>query len=126
MPRPILFYDGGCPLCRREIAHYRRLDRDLRIDWRDLHAADAELARHGLTPMQAMRLLHAVDRQGRRVCGVPAFMLIWRELPGYRWLARLLEWLRLVGLLDHAYRRFARWRFGRRCRQGCGAAPGAD
>jgi predicted DCC family thiol-disulfide oxidoreductase YuxK len=27
LDRPVVFYVGGCPLCRREISHYRRLDR---------------------------------------------------------------------------------------------------
>ena len=33
--RPMVFYDGGCPLCRREIAHYRRIDSAERLRWVD-------------------------------------------------------------------------------------------
>ena len=36
MNRPVVFYDGGCPLCRREIAHYQRIDRERRIQWTDI------------------------------------------------------------------------------------------
>ena len=33
--RPMVFYDGGCPLCRREIAHYRRIDSTGSLRWVD-------------------------------------------------------------------------------------------
>lgn len=31
--RATVFFDGGCPMCRREIAHYQRLDAAGRIRW---------------------------------------------------------------------------------------------
>lgn len=33
---PVVFFDGGCPLCVREISHYKRLDRDGAVSWVDL------------------------------------------------------------------------------------------
>ena len=33
--RPVVFYDGDCPLCRREIAHYRRMDSANKLHWVD-------------------------------------------------------------------------------------------
>jgi len=46
---PIVFYDGGCPLCRREIAHYQRIDRDGLIRWLDIQQSEDELQANGLT-----------------------------------------------------------------------------
>src|SRR5690554_5732240 len=77
--RPILFYDGQCPLCRKEIAHYQRLDRQQRVDWQDLFVPESSPEHYGLDRIQAMRVIHAVDRQGQLQTGVHAFMLIWRE-----------------------------------------------
>lgn len=82
--RPILFYDGQCPLCRKEIAHYQRLDRQQRVDWQDLFTPESNPEHYGLDRIQAMRVIHAVDRQGQLQTGVHAFMVIWRELPYYR------------------------------------------
>ena len=113
-----MFYDGSCPLCRREVAHYRRLDRAGRVNWLDIAADPAPLAEHGLTRTEAMQRLHALDREGRLVSGAWAFAAIWAELPAYRWLARLVRGLRLLPLIDWAYRHFARWRFRRRCEDG--------
>ncbi len=110
-----MFYDGDCPLCRREVAHYRRLDRSGRIDWIDI-ARDAEaLAAHKLDRADAMAQLHVRDRDGALVTGAAAFAAVWAELPYYRWLARGVRALRLVGPLDLIYRPFARWRLRRRC-----------
>ena len=119
--RTTMFYDGSCPLCRREVAHYRRLDQAGRVRWQDIAEDAAELTAHGIGREQAMRRLHALDAEGRLVSGAWAFAAIWRELPGYRWLARLVRTLHLLPLIDFLYRHFARWRYARRCRDGvCG------
>ncbi|MGD2019824.1 MAG: DUF393 domain-containing protein [Thiohalocapsa sp.] len=117
------FYDGGCPLCSKEIAHYRRVDRAGRIRWVDITQDSESLAAAGLDQLTAMRRLHVQDTDGRLVQGVPAFVAIWRHLPGYRWLARVVATLRLTRPLDAAYRRFADWRFERRCRDGACTLP---
>ena len=117
--KPIMFYDGGCPLCRREVAHYRALDRGGRVDWIDIDACPQEPTRWGISKADAMAELHAIDSAGRVHRGVSAFVVIWRELPGYRHLGTLVDRLGLTPLLDRVYRRFARWRLDRRCDEGC-------
>lgn len=123
--RPVLFYDGGCALCRREIAHYRRLDRAGRVEWVDLRSAGRRLEGLGIDPGEAMRRIHAVDGAGRVVTGVDAFVVVWERLPGYRLLAALLCRLPLLRrALAPLYGRFARWRLRRRCRSGdCAIGP---
>ena len=116
--KPTVFFDGGCPLCRREIQHYRRLDLGERVRWVDITAAGEVLARHGIDPAAAMQRLHALNERGEVVTGVAAFLVVWRQLPGYRHLARLLERLGLTPVLDRAYARFAVWRLRRRCAGG--------
>jgi predicted DCC family thiol-disulfide oxidoreductase YuxK len=124
-PRPVVFYDGACPLCRREITHYRRMDRETRLRWVDAAAEAEELARHGLSLQAAMAELHVLDAAGRWQRGVDAFLVIWQHLPGYRWLGRLVHWLHLRRPLGFFYRRFAAWRYRRRCSAGgCVTAQG--
>lgn len=115
LERPAVFYDGNCPLCRREIAHYRRIDRSGQICWIDAAADHEALARHGLSLEQAMAELHVLDKTGAWRRGLDAFITIWVHLPPYRWLARLASLPGLKQLLAAAYRLFARWRYRRRC-----------
>jgi predicted DCC family thiol-disulfide oxidoreductase YuxK len=123
MSQLTVFYDGGCPLCRREIAHYRRVDAAGRVRWVDITSEAAALAQAGVDQVAAMRRLHACKPDGSLVTGVSAFVAIWRRLPRYRWLARTVEALRLVPLMERVYVRFADRRFERRCRDGACALP---
>lgn len=117
--RSTVFFDGGCPLCRREIAHYQRLDEAGRIRWLDIHREPYAVAEAGVSWETAMQRLHVRSGSGVLHTGVPAFVAIWRELPRYRWLAGLVAATPgLIPLLDFAYGRFARWRWRRRCRDG--------
>lgn len=112
---PTVFFDGGCPLCRREIAHYQRLDRRGRIRWVDIQREQAYLRQVGLSRQSAMERFHVLDKGQRWQTGAWGFVEMWAYLPYYYWVARLLQSLRLVGLLERAYVPFARWRLAKRC-----------
>jgi predicted DCC family thiol-disulfide oxidoreductase YuxK len=113
-----VLYNGACPICAREIAHYRALaarhGADLAFD--DLNTTD--LAAWGLTPDQAMRRLHA--RAGSlRLAGLAAFRGLWERLPGWRWLAWLTGLPGIRQAADWSYERIAApWLYRRSCRAG--------
>ena len=113
--RPVVFYDGGCPVCRREIEHYRRIDRTRRLGWVDITREPVRLGGYGLTVEQAMRRFHVLDGYGRWQTGAAAFVEVWSHLPYYRRLASLVRVLRLDRPLEFVYRRWADWRLQRRC-----------
>jgi predicted DCC family thiol-disulfide oxidoreductase YuxK len=113
--RPVVLFDGGCPMCSREIAHYRRRRGADRIDWIDIATADALQARYGVSPDDAMARFHVRDPRGCWQTGAWGFVELWSHLATYRWLAGAMRSLRLTGILDFAYTGFARWRLRRRC-----------
>lgn len=116
--RPVVLFDGGCPLCAREIAHYRRLDGAQRIAWIDIAGTPDLEQRYGIRRDQAMQRLHVRDRHGRWLTGAWAFAELWSHLPGYRIAGAALRRLRLLPVLDRAYGPFARWRLAARCKDG--------
>ena len=119
--RPKVFFDGGCPLCMREVAHYRRLDSNRALVWIDITREPEQLEAHGLTLNSAMAYFHVLDSSGTWRRGAWGFHEIWSHLPYYRRLARLLSLLKLLPLLDRAYALFARRRLRSRCERGsCG------
>ncbi|MGB3408366.1 MAG: DUF393 domain-containing protein [Jannaschia sp.] len=96
-----VLYNADCPVCSFEIDHYRaRTARDglpLRFD--DLNGP--ELATWGIDADQAARRLHVLHH-GEVLSGMPAFRVLWDQMPHMRWAARVaafpglrqgLEWL---------------------------------
>jgi predicted DCC family thiol-disulfide oxidoreductase YuxK len=113
-----VFYDGNCPLCRREIDHYRRLRSADKLIWVDINKDQQMLAAHGLEHDVAMARFHVLDASGKWQTGAWGFIELWSHLPAYRWLASLLRMLRCEKALDWIYTRFARRRLQHRCNQG--------
>lgn len=102
-----VFYDGDCPLCRREIAWLRRLDRHHRIRFTDIAAADFTADDYGVSWEALMSQIHARLPDGRWLQGVEVFRRLYAAVGGgpIVWLSRLPL---LSGLLDRGYRLFAR------------------
>ncbi len=100
-----VLYNKSCPVCRFEIHHYRDYaqDHDLPIRFDDLNETD--MAAWGLTRDQAARRLY-VAKDGALLSGIPAFLVLWADMPRYRWLGRVvgLPGLRQLASLayDHA------------------------
>ena len=113
--RPIVFYDGGCPLCRREIMHYQRIDRERRIQWTDIQQEPDTLQAHGLSWQQAMQRMHVRDSDGRMASGANAFAALWRHIPRYSFLARIVALPGINWTAEQVYSVFARRRYRSRC-----------
>ena len=113
--RPIVFFDGACPLCRREIAHYKRLSGADCLNWIDITQSRALMFNYDLDPETAMARFHVLDASGHWQTGAWGFAELWSHLPGYRWFASALRTLHLLPLLDRGYTMFARWRLRHRC-----------
>ena len=122
--KPLVFYDGGCSLCSKEIEHYKRLDSDFGISWIDINRDQALLNALGVSGNQAMRQLHVLDGNGVLRTGVYAFLAIWAELPYYRTLAKVVRTARLAPIIERGYQRFATWRYDRRSSQTCSMTVG--
>ena len=103
-PELTIYYDGSCPLCRREIALYRRQHGAERLAWVDVSAA-AALA-EGLSCETAMRRFHVRESSGRLLGGGAAFARLWRALPGWRVLGWTFALPPLSWGLELAYRLF--------------------
>jgi ubiquinone biosynthesis monooxygenase Coq7 len=106
----VVYFDGACPLCRREIAHYRAQAGAATIAWID--AANCETAALGaeLSRDAALTRLHARRADGSLVSGVAAFALIWSRLPAYRWLAPFISRRPVLAVLEAGYSFFLRLR----------------
>ncbi len=102
----LVWYDGACPLCRREIALMRRLDRRRAISFVDV------AQENGTCPLDRAALLarfHARE-DGVVVSGAEAFAAMWRAIPLLRplGLAARNRWV-LAGL-EGLYGRFLKVR----------------
>jgi predicted DCC family thiol-disulfide oxidoreductase YuxK len=107
MERLTIWFDGGCPLCRGEIALMRRLDRRGAIAFVDVSRPDG-----GDCPVDRAELLarfHAREN-GRLLSGASAFAAMWRQIPLLRPLGLLARVPFVLALMERAYLVFLRLR----------------
>lgn len=108
-----VFYDGNCPLCAKEIALIRRLDRDRgKVDLVDFSAPefdleDYDLAQHRLALPDLEARIHGMLPDGRVVEGVDVFVELYSAV-GWGWLTVPARWPGFRQLLDLAYLWFAK------------------
>lgn len=106
-----VLYDGGCPLCRREIAHLQGLASKQPNS--GLCFVDVNASSDARPPAEQARLLarfHVQGADGRLLDGAAAFVAMWARLPGWRWLARLAGLPGMLTALEWAYCGFLRVR----------------
>jgi predicted DCC family thiol-disulfide oxidoreductase YuxK len=103
-----VWFDGGCPLCRREIGLMRRLDRNQGIDFVDVSEPGAGES----CPLDRTTLLtrfHAAE-DGVLLSGAAAFAAMWRAIPALRPLGLLARNPFILALLEKGYLHFLKLR----------------
>jgi len=120
------FFDGACPLCRREARFIQRRDKADRIRFVDIAASDFDPTAYGFTQDQVHHAIHAITPDGRVLRGMAVFRAIYREL-GMGWLLGWTGWPVLRPITDGLYDLFARHirpRLPGRCTDGSCSLPG--
>ena len=100
-----IYFDGSCPLCRAEIALYRRQTKAQVLCFADVSNPSTPLG-EDLERHRAMRRFHVRKEDGRLVSGAAAFVEVWKRLPQWRWAARAAAIPGMVALLETAYQLF--------------------
>ena len=100
-----VWHDGGCPLCAREIALMRRLDRRGSITFVDATTDTCPIDRAAM-----LARLHAREDDGPLLSGAAAFAAMWRAIPLLRPLGLLARNATALAMLERLYTRFLRIR----------------
>lgn len=101
-----VWFDGACPLCVREIALMRRMDRAQRIEFIDVMVEGASCP---LDPAVLLARFHAREN-GVLLDGAAAFAAMWRAIPLLRPLGLLARSSLVLRVLEWAYLRFLKLR----------------
>ena len=114
LEKTTMFFDGGCPLCAKEVAHYRRIDVHDSVNWLDISTHPESLEKHNISYLAAMEHLHVLNANGEMVRGAYAFQALWQALPRYRILATIVSVPGFLWIMDNVYNQFAKRRFAKR------------
>ncbi len=116
-PYPLtVFFDGECPICAREIALLKRLNRKNRVHFVDFAEPAFDPKRAGFGREELAQVIHARWADGSVVIGVDVFREVWTAL-GFGLLARVSRLPFIDRVLAWGYDWFARnrlWLTGRK------------
>ena len=112
-----VWFDGDCPLCVREIALMRRLDKRGNINFVEIQTADT----CPVDRAELMERFHARERGEEIVSGAEAFAAMWRAIPILRPFGLLARSRLVLSVLEWLYVRFLRIRPWLQRRLGAGA-----
>lgn len=106
----ILFYDGLCPLCEKEVAHLKKRDKDQRILFEDISLSDFP-DRYPHLSLDALNArIHAQLEDGTIITGLDVTHQAWSRV-GVTWLYAPLRWPVIRWFADKIYLIFAKHRY---------------
>ena len=106
----IILFDGGCPLCQREVSFLRSRDSLNSISFVDVDSPDYNPQLYGgISYREAMGRIHAITSSGEILKDVSVFRESY-QLVGLGWVYAPTTWPLLGALVNEFYRFWARWR----------------
>ena len=87
-PLTKVYYNESCSICRFEINHYKKFEE--KIGWIDITNNSSAVNETKKQPKELIRRLHVL-KDDQIYKGIDAFLIVWKELPKYKWLHNLVK-----------------------------------
>ena len=104
-----LLYDGLCPLCSKEVAWLYIRNKQEKLGFQDINAADFDSTVYGKTHDELMAEIHGFYPDGLVIKGMGVFRETYKAV-GLGWLMAPTGWPILKPLFDLIYKLFAKYR----------------
>ena len=105
-----VFFDGSCPICRREIDFYMKWKGSNGVKWVDISSVTDHEIIEGLSKEDAISRFHIKNKDGAIESGARAFAVLWGELDSFKIFGKIsLIWPFTI-FLEILYRVFLKFR----------------
>ena len=105
-----IFFDGGCPLCKREVDFLRSKNQKGYLNFIDINCYDFSLdLKYGITYKQAMDRIHALKSDGSVIKDIKVFQEAY-SLIGLGWIYAPTKLPFLDKFFEIIYRLWAKYR----------------
>ena len=84
-----VYFNNSCKICKTEIDLYKK-ENIQEIDWIDITNNDSAELETSKDKKQLLRRLHVKDGD-KIIQGAAAFLVVWKKIPKYRILYRILK-----------------------------------
>ena len=105
-----IFFDGGCPLCRREVDFLQSRNQKGHLGFVDINSSDFSLdLKYGITYKQAMERIHALKIDGSVIKDIKVFQEAY-SLIGLGWIYAPTKLPILDKFIEFIYGLWAKYR----------------
>ena len=96
-----VYYNNSCKICKTEIDFYKKQKID-EIQWVDITDGSSVTKNTGKKSQTLLRRLH-VEEDGKIFSGAEAFLVLWKNMPKYRFLYRILKLPIIFSIFNVSY-----------------------
>ena len=96
-----VFFNNSCSICRAEINHYKKHS-DNNVQWIDVTNNEDAQKVTSKSYKELLRRMHVIQ-DGRVIDGAESFLIIWKNLPKYKFLYKIFKIQPLFFLLKIFY-----------------------
>ena len=96
-----VYYNNSCKICKTEIDFYKKQKID-EIQWVDITDGSSVTKNTGKKSQTLLRRLH-VEKNGKIIGGAEAFLVLWKNMPKYRFLYRILKLPIIFSIFNVSY-----------------------
>ena len=96
-----VFFNNSCNICRAEINHYKKYSNE-NLEWIDVTNNDEAQKITSKSYKELLRRMHMI-KDGKLIEGAETFLIIWKNIPKYKFLYKVFKIKPLFYLLSFFY-----------------------